>query len=245
MNFDKTTILALAFSSVFLLTPTANAQGLLGILGGGDSNSDLISLDSGPAGNDSLVNVGLGGGNGNVADVNLLGGGTGSGVNANVSTGGGGLLGGGGLQVNLGLGPADINLDLLGDGSGDGTGGGGGDNPGTGGPGVFASTGNGGSTSAQCLGEDPTYVLGLFNATQINLAAWARASNVTIVPVQLCPTDRVHVAELINGTGKGVQLQAAVASDALIATSLGRSSYGINRVAAVQRRGSQIFVYVY
>lgn len=240
MKNHNMAILSLVISSAMLLSAPAQAGGLLGVLGGNDGDGGLVSLNSGSAGNDSLVNVGLGGGNGNVADVNLLGNGSGSTVNANVSTGGGGLLGGGGLQVGLGLGPAEVDIDLLGGGDGsDGNG------PGTGGPVVFGSNGNGGSTPAQCLGEDPSYVLSLFNATQINLAAWARASNVTIVPVQLCPTDRVQVAELINGTGKGIQLQAAVASDALISTSLGRSSYGLNRVAAVQRRGSQILVYVY
>lgn len=248
----KETLAAVSLSSVLLLMPNAHAGSLLGIIGTGANDDSLITLNSGPASNNGTVNIGLGGGGGNVADVNVGTGGY-SAASANVSLGGGsGSNSGGGLSVNLGVGPADVNLNLLGGGNGGGGSGGGdggGNGPGTGGPGAFASGGGNGSQSGSsqvnCVGEDPNNVLRLFNATQINLASWARASDVTIVPVRLCPPDRVQVAELINSTGKGMQMQAAVASDALIATSLTRSRYDASRVAAVQRRGPQVLVYVY
>jgi hypothetical protein len=142
------------------------AQGLLdGVVGDGG----LVDIGGGPAGNDAAVNVGVGGGNGNVVDLGL-GGGSGSDPAAGVSIGtndGGGvsvgtdLLGGsgdGGISGDVDLlggngsvldtdvaiggdGGLDLDLDL---GGGDDGAGGNGGNGGAGGNGGDGTIGNNG-----------------------------------------------------------------------------------------------------
>jgi len=103
MRVSATAFLAASGLAIGLGAAPVNAQSLLGgvtdavgdILGGGDSSDSTVGsvadVDSGPAGNSALANVGLGSGGGdndNVADVNVGRGGTGGLL-------GGGLLGGG------------------------------------------------------------------------------------------------------------------------------------------------------
>ena len=63
--------------------------------------------------------------------------------------------------------------------------------------------------------------------------------------MQLCPTDRQQLAQMLRSQQKFNQLQFAVQSDALVAAALSRTSYGSNRVLGVNRSGSRLTVYVY
>ncbi|MDB5614257.1 MAG: hypothetical protein JWQ22_1910 [Devosia sp.] len=79
-------------ASVLLATtiiPVYSQDVLGGLLGGGDLDS-VVTIQSGPASDSGAVNVGLGGGGGNVVDANI-GGSSAPVANANVSTGGGAL----------------------------------------------------------------------------------------------------------------------------------------------------------
>jgi len=115
------------------MTSVSFAEGLLGgIIGDGDSGA-LITIGSGEAGDSGLVNLGLGGGGGNVLDANIGGSNSGSGglIDANVSLGGSAGL----VDVTAGVGNIlDANVNVGGPngliGVDIGIGG-----PGTGGPG--------------------------------------------------------------------------------------------------------------
>ena len=83
----------------------AHAQGLLGGLIGEEG---LVSISAGEASNSGLVNVGLGGGDGNLVDLNV-GGDRAPLANANIGTGNGSTLG---IDANVGgnLANAAVNV---------------------------------------------------------------------------------------------------------------------------------------
>jgi hypothetical protein len=93
--------------------------------------------------------------------------------------------------------------------------------------------------------NDGRKVLQLAAQGKVNTRSWARASNVQVVPVRLCPAARNQVAQIFGASSKVQQLQNAAASDALIAASLGRTKYDVNDVFAVQSSGGRLMVYVY
>lgn len=81
--------------------------------------------------------------------------------------------------------------------------------------------------------------------TASEIKAWQRAANVQIIPVELCPEAKAQIAKLFARSKKILLLQRAVTTDNLIMASLSRTRYDANDVAAVQRRGGQLVVYVY
>jgi hypothetical protein len=95
-----------------------------------------------------------------------------------------------------------------------------------------------------CAGQSPSQLVRLVQSTRVD-ASWARASNVQIQRVGVCPEIRVWLQGQLNGSGLGPVLHQAVMNDALISTSLGRASFNADRVFAVKRSGSQLTVYVY
>ena len=103
---------------------------------------------------------------------------------------------------------------------------------------------NGGTGSGVgCTGFNPNQAWTLFERT--SFSGWNRASNIEIILVQLCPSDRQQLAQALRNQQKFNQLQYAVQSDALVAAALSRTSYGVNRVLGVDRSGSRLTVYVY
>jgi len=259
-----------------LSTVPAFAQTLLG--GNGGSTGGILSVDSGSAGDRSLVNIGLGSDSSspdNIADVNiagrngLLGGGAGA---ANVTvTGGngqGGLLNNGGLlgtglldgdddgglagsgilgsnlAVGIDLGELQLDLTIPGLGGNGGNGGTGG-NGGNGGGGSVLVGSIDGSFQVNCSVDDGRQVLQLAAQAKLNPAAWARAANVQVVPIRLCPQARSQVAQIFGASAKIQQLQSAAARDALIVASLSRSRHDVGDVFAVDASGGRLVVYVY
>lgn len=81
--------------------------------------------------------------------------------------------------------------------------------------------------------------------TASEVKAWQRAANVQIIPVELCPQAKSQIAKLFARSKKILLLQRAVTTDNLIMASLSRTRYDARDVAAVQRRGGQLVVYVY
>ncbi|WP_240230264.1 hypothetical protein [Devosia lacusdianchii] len=250
---------------VFLAAP-ANAQILDGLLGDGDSGA-LITLDSGSAGDSGLVNLGLGGGDGNILDANVGGGGSGSLVDANVALGGSsGLLdvnaGVGGVldaNVNVGGGGGLIGIDI-GIGGGNGNNGTNGTNGTNGRNGVNGTNGNGGggtvilrsagggsvgigSNSNACAGTNPNQLVSLFQQTQ--LSGWNRASSIQLVPIRVCAEVRRQIGNWLASNSNYQQMVGAVASDALINAALSRTNYQPGHVLGVQRQGSTLMVYVF
>lgn len=89
------------FSGVLLagIALPAFAGGLGDLLGGGSDGGGLISIGSGSASESSAINVGLGGGDGNLVDVRV---GSGSEPVASVGVGSGGDRGALGTEINVG-----------------------------------------------------------------------------------------------------------------------------------------------
>ncbi|WP_240229998.1 hypothetical protein [Devosia lacusdianchii] len=259
---------SVVFASVLLAGAVmpSHAQDLLGNLLGGDGGGGLVTLGSGEASSGGLVNVGLGGGDGNLVDLNV--GGSEGLATANISSGSGnGLLDANvdllndtvGVTANVG-GDNLLGIGIAVGGSGNSGGPGGPGAPGNpGSPGNPGAPGNPGLPSnpgfsgsgvansgggAACDGASPNQIARLIRSTQVD-ASWMRASNVAIQRVQVCPEVRVWLSSQLAGSGLGPVLQNAVASDALISTSLGRSNYGTDRVFAVKRSGAQLTIYVY
>lgn len=229
-------------------TVTETVGGVTG--GGGGGVGGLVSIDDDD--NSALVNVDIGGGN------NVLNAAVGSGpnplVNANVSTTG--LLQGTTVTLDLAGLELDVTLDLA---MLDviGGGGGGGNGPGGNGNGNGAGNGNGrilvGSLGGanfviNCAVNNTRQLLQVASAGKISAAeikAWMRAANVQVVPIKLCPAAKKQVAQILAKSKKINLLRRAVMSDALITASLGRTRYDAGDVVAVQRKGGQLVVYVY
>ena len=95
-----------------------------------------------------------------------------------------------------------------------------------------------------CANGSANQVAQLIRSTQVD-ASWARASGVKVQRVDLCPEVKVWLAAQLQGSGLGNSLRAVVQSDALLSASLSRTSYGPDRVFAINERGGQLFVYVY
>lgn len=229
----------------------------------------VVNLDSGPASRDAAVNIGLGdsGGGGNILDVQT-GGGLGGVAGVEVGSSGGGI------QANVDVLGADIDVDLFGGGGRGGPGGpsgpggnpgGPGNNPGTpggpggpggsggpGGPGiiVFGGGGSGGAGAgarfaATCSVEQGRQLLQMASKVRVNPQAWRRAANVEIVPVKLCASTRAQVARILQTSSKINQLQGAASSDPLISASLDRTRYNSDDVFAVAASNGRLTVYVY
>jgi hypothetical protein len=229
-----------------------------GLLGG---SGGLLGGSGGLLGGDSVADVSVTGGNGQGGLLNS-GGVLGTGLLDGDDDGG--VLGSGILGSNL---TAGINLgglgldltvpgldDLLGGGGGSGGDGGNGGNGGNGGAGGNGGIGAGGrvlvgsidnSFQVSCSVNDGRKVLQLASQAKLNPASWARAANVQIVPIKLCPQARSQVAQIFRASSKVQQLQNAAAADALITASLSRTRYDVNDVFAVEASGGRLMVYVY
>ncbi len=254
MKLFTTTVLSAALIAA-TLTPV-HAQSLLGGIIGGTNDKSLVTIGTGDAGTSGLVNLGLGGKN-QVLDANIGNGNLGS---ATVGSGGSaGLLDAdvrllnNNARIGVGIGgdslvDVDVGIGNPGNGNGGGNGNGNGNGPGPGpGPGNgggngFANTGSG--SGAGCVGLSNAELERLIGATRLD-GSWSRASNVQIRPVAICPEQRSWLAAALASTNLGQGLRSAIASDALLAASLSRSSYSAERVFAVQHRGGQLTVFVY
>lgn len=239
---------------LFGATSSVFAGSLLGIVGDKDSGA-LVTLGSGGASGSGLVNVGLGGGGGNLVDANVGGTGAGSIAKANVSTGGGSVLGANvgllnnSVRVNATVGGgslANVGVNIGGGGNGPGNGGGAGPGQGGNGPGVVGNSRSDSSSfgAAACVGTPVAQIDRLIRSTRVD-ASWQRASNVSIQPVAVCPDVRVWLARQLAGSSFGSNLQWALRNDVLASASLSRTSYGADRVFAVQRSGAQLTLFVY
>ncbi|MDP1730321.1 MAG: hypothetical protein Q8L54_03905 [Devosia sp.] len=220
INVNKTALFGIVLAGV-LATPASAASLLGGLLEG---NADGAVTDGG-AGTGGAVNVGLAAGSDQPLSLNLGGDSTGG---AFASVGTGGVDGG----LDLGTDLLGLDLDL------DGT-------PGADGSRLLASLA---AADASCAGTDGRQVLQLAASVRYDaqtLAAWRRAANVQVVPIRLCPAVRKQVAAILARSGVISNLQAAVASDALITASLNRTRYDVSDVFAVTRTGSQLTVYVF
>lgn len=256
----KLMLVGFMFSAV---AAPAYSQDLLGgLLGGGGSSGDnsVLNITSGSASDSGLVNLGLGGGNGNVADLNI-GGSTTSVANANVTIGGsdgtsvnanllGGLIGGGGVDVNVRIPNVNlpnppvihpvnppiirpVNPPII--------------------PGVIdgvasvtgAVRGGGGGGGAPNCGTDVSEEINGLMAGSSDTTSWSSASGVQVQRIEVCPELRNWLQEYLRTSGRSGNLAPAVQADALISASLSRSSYGTDKVFAVKKQGDRLVVYVY
>jgi hypothetical protein len=236
MRSNMSAFLTAAVLVVGIGIAPASAAGVLGgVLGGGGSDGGLVTIEEGEAGNDSLVNVGIGGENNNVLDVNL--GANDPLANANVSAGltDSGLVASTSVTLDLGGLGLDLDIDI--------------GIPGPGGGGyVLVGSLGGGSFVIKCSVNDARNLLQVAANGKISNAeikAWARATGVQIVPIKLCPTAKRQVAQIFARSSKVNTLQGAVVNDALIMATLSRSGYDASDVVAVQRRNTQLIVYVF
>lgn len=249
----------------------AQAQSVLeGIIGGPEDDA-LVTLGSGEAGDNGLVNVGvgngldidIGGSNAPIGEVGIRGG---DGLDADVTLGEG--IGEAAVDIGGEGGILDADVNLLDDTVQVGLGAGGdslldldvgiwgGDSAGPGGTGVPGGSGtsggsvNGGAGVANngaasgCVGMPASQVASLVRSTRLD-AAWQSASNVEVQRVQMCPEVAAAVRSELRSSDFGQQLASAVVSDALINASLSRTQYDANDVLAVRHSGSQLVVFVY
>lgn len=256
-----------AYAAAFLLllgasgVQPAQAQLLGGLLGSGNDGG-LVGLTGGTAGGDSTVNVGVGSDSSspnNVLDVNLGGRDaadldlrTTRGVGARLTLFGGASAGGVTGSVNaLGGGNSLASANIT-----------------IGRPGQRSAVQQASAATAEdvavdveeetngqaqlladvsCDAEAGRKVLaaasGDFSARAA--AGWQRASNVNIVPVEMCAETRRELAQILRRTTRIDLLQDAAARDGLIAASLARTRYDFGDVYAVDARGNQLTVYVY
>ncbi|MBJ3783704.1 hypothetical protein [Devosia sediminis] len=241
----------------------AQAQSLLGILGGPD-DAALITLGSGDAGEQGLVNLGLGGDN-QVLDLNV---GNGDLARATVGSESGGLdanvdLLNSTARVGVGIGGDDlVDVDIgIGGGTGGGGNGGTGGNGGNGGnggsgggsggggggvviPGGSVAAGSSSGAGVMCQGVSSNELERLIQATRID-GSWRRARSVDVQKVAICPELRSWLAAALQQTGLGQTLRSAIASDDLVLATLNRSSQSADRVFAVRNDGSRLTVFVY
>ena len=116
-------------------------------------------------------------------------------------------------------------------------------------PVLVGSLGGGGGTfTVTCAVNNAKTLLQVAangKVTAAEVKAWQRAANVQIIPVELCPQAKSQIAKLFARSKKILLLQRAVTTDNLIMASLSRTRYDAKDVAAVQRRGGQLVVYVY
>lgn len=220
-----------------------------GLTGGGGGGS-LVTANNGPAGDDGLVNLGVG--DGGTGSGNLLGLNIGSNTaKAGVRRNGGSvdanlnLLGGNDnlLLAGLDLGGLGLNLGL-GLGS-DGTGGPGGPGApgGPGGPG--GGSGSFGSSAAGLAALGQTRVLA--GTGSADPAVRGRPPVLQRCRPQLAArgSARRQIAQILSQSPKIRQLWAAVAQDALITTSLSRGRHDVTDVFAVTNVNSELTVYVF
>lgn len=237
-----------------LLVAPASAQSILGgVLGESDS---LVTLNQGSAQSSGTVNLGIGGGGGNVLDVDLLPGSGGSAAAANVSTGGGSALDAdirllnNNARVNATVGGTGLATIGVGVGGADDPGGPGGPGgPGT--PGLPGASGVNGGASATglasaCAGQDASALAQLIartNYSQNDLNRWQSSTGVEIVPVRFC-ADLMNQLRSLAMAGNLGFAQNVLASDALLSAALSRSGKGVNDILAVDYGNRMLTVYV-
>lgn len=223
------------------------------LLGGEDS---LITLQSGEASKDGAVNLGIGGGDGNIVDANILPGDNGEAADVDVRLGDG-LDADVRLLNNTVRGDVDvggdddlISVDVgIGDGGGDGNGPG---TPGTPGgpngpglPGGNGAAGSGGGLAAACAGQDASGLAALIEQTDYSqqaLARWQNSRGVEVVQVQFCQDLMARLRALASAGNASVQ--GAVANDALLSAALDRNGKSVSDILAVALRDNMLTVYV-
>jgi hypothetical protein len=227
-----------------LMAGPAPAAGLLGIVGLGGGNDNLVNIE---IGGDSFAHVNTGGALAPVvdADVRLLGQ---DGV-ANVQVDAGGRTG---ANLSVGNGGLGACVSVLSGGCGDG---GTGSRPGAGGPGKAGATtgpgggilGTAGRAGAVCASPDDQRAVRLLANRYDNavFSGWARAKRIQLVLVQPCPDLRAKLGAAIKGSAMLRQMQRAAADDALIAATLDRNGVRVSRVLGVDGKGGALSVYVY
>lgn len=258
-------------TAMLATSPTFAQSSVLGIVGDRDSNS-LVTVGRGSAGDRGAVNVGVGGGGGNVVDANVRGrSGGGSGgsslVNANVSAGSGSgasveadVLNRGNrsaISARLGVGgprglvDACVNVGANcddGTGPGNGTGPGDGTGPGNGGlmPGGGLGSSSGQGFGANCNVGDASALLQMIASASYSpnsVAQWARSANIQLIQVQHCP----ELAAEIRAAAAANDYQAmqqGVMSDALIQATLQRTRFNSDNIVLVMPQGPALNVYL-
>lgn len=233
-------------------------------VGTGDDQDDvLLTLFGSPGAGDAdgsdfaranILPDGLGGGGADDATVTLFG----SGSDGATTTAD--LFGGGGTG---GVGNTDVSLDLFGpDAGGGGAGGGGTDPTETGSIGNNSAGSNAGALPAtrvastvgtnvraggNCFAPDETQIAHLIARGSYDAsvtASWQAASNVSVVPVNLCPDARSRLAAAIDADANIGRMQAAVATNSAISSEIA-PEYQADDVLAVDRSGNSLTVYVY
>lgn len=232
--------------------------------GGGANVGGIVSLNDDDDG--ALLNLDLGGGDGGTTVAGVSAGGVG-GLKVGGGSGQGGLLNSGGV---LGTGLLDgdddggalgsgllantsvgLDLDGLGLDLDVGIGAPGPNGPAPAGDGqviLVGSVRGDGVFVVNCTVNNTRQVLQIAaggKITEAEFKAWQRSANVQIVPIKLCPAARKQVAAIFAKSQKINLLQRAAMSDTLIAASLGRTRYDAGDVAAVERKGGQLVVYVF
>jgi len=258
------TRISVKLAASFLLTSAifvtgASAGSLLGVVGT-NGDSGLVTLNSGAAQDNGVVNVGLGSSSSspnNIASVGV-GGGSSPLATANVTSGGNSGL----LSVNANVGGlATVGVGIGGGGTGGGTGGGnggtgggtGGGGPGGGGLALNGGGGGGGAagfavTGPGCTNANGAQVLQLVAGSKYSnrmVNGWSQATNIEVVPLKVCASARSSLAAAAASNQTFGLMQQAVAGDPLISTSLNRAKSNAGRVLGVNQAGKTVTVYVY
>lgn len=263
---SRSAVIALVAAASLLVMPVASAGPLGGLvntvnntvdsLTGSGSSSLSVDIGSTSTNSKNILDVNLG----STASATITGG---NGQGGLLNSGGllgtglldgdddGGLLGSGILGSNLtvGLNLGGLQLDLTIPGIDDllGGGGNGGNGPGGAGGSGTVRVGSLGDFTVNCSVAQGRQALELAAKTKFSrssVADWQRATGVQIVPVKLCPAARMQVVQIFNASGKIQSLHQAVSGDMLIMASLQRAGRDADDVFAVQRKGSQLIVYV-
>lgn len=244
-----------------LMVTPASAQSLLG----GLLENDLITLNNGPAESTGVVNLGIGGGDGNLVDVDILPSSSGSVATVDVGTNRGGAL-----DADIGLlndnarvtasvggpGLVDVGIGIGGPGGpGDPGGPGGPGRPGgpggPGAPGILLPGGGSGSSGSSgfasaCAGQDASALARLIaqtNYSQNDLRRWQSSTGVEVVPVRFCADIMAQLRNMASATNLGAA-QNMLATDPLLGAALNRSGKGINDILAVNYNNRMLTVYV-
>lgn len=233
-------------------------------LGGGADDGVSVSLFGGADAGGGEVTVDPFGGAEETAFISLFGTGDDAGGNAPLGATTPDIFGpsGSGQTGSSGIDNTQTG-SVAGNGAGAGTGGAGAGAAGTGEGGVFGSGAQdltlapsartrvsataGVQVQTACFSPDEQQIANLRARATYDgsmVASWKSASNISIVPIKLCPEARARLAAAIDADANIGYLQAAVAADARLSSSLD-PSYDPEDVLAVDKAGDELTIYVF
>jgi hypothetical protein len=105
----------------------------------------------------------------------------------------------------------------------------------------------GAQAATACFSPDEQQIANLRARTTYDgamIASWKSASRISIVPISLCPEAKADLAAAIDADANIGYLQAAVAADVRLSSSLD-PSYGPDDVLAVDKAGDELKIYVF